>query len=160
VLLVGHNPWTGGLTAIPGSGVAVVCGFHGSVVIVAAIDFGVAIIEAAAGVVVVAINDPILPFRLIIDRGSLYVVLAQANTRRDEDAVRLLAHDRDRRHVGNREVIKPAHARAAESAAGRLDEVVVLGRLVVDFGNPAVSVGAERVLCGRVGVSARIRRRR
>ena len=88
------------------------------------------------------------------------VVLAKAHARRDEDAVDLVAHDRNRRHVGDREVVEPAHGRAAESAAGRLDEVVVLGGLVVDGGDPAVRVGAERVLRGRVGVSARIRDRR
>ena len=88
------------------------------------------------------------------------IVVAQAHARLDEDAVDLVAHDRNRRHVGEREVVEPAHGRAAESAAGRLGQVVVLGRLVVDRGDPAVRVGAERVLRGRVGVSARIRNRR
>ncbi len=100
------------------------------------------------------------PSGLVVDRGALRVVLAEAHARRDEDAVGLVAHDRDRRHVGEREVVEPTHGRAAESAAGRLDEVVVLGGLVVDGGDPAVRVGAERVLRGRVGVPARIRDRR
>src|ERR1035437_4691993 len=34
---------------------------------------------------------------------------------------------------------KPAHGRTAESAAGRLGKVIVLGRLVVDGGDPAVA---------------------
>ena len=104
-----------------------------------------------------AVDDPVLPFRLVVDRGALRVVLAEAHARLDEDAVDLVAHDRNRRHVGERDVVKPAHGRAAESAAGRLGEVVVLGGLVVDGGDPAVGVGAEGVLRGRVGVSARIR---
>src|SRR6185436_13518794 len=132
VLLVGHDPRTLGLPAIPGGGIAVVGGFHGAVVVVAAVDLGVAVVEAAAGVVVVAVDDPILPLRLVVDRGALHVVLAEAHARRDEDAVGLVTHDRNRHHVGNREVIKPAHCRAAESAAGSMDEVIVLGRLVVD----------------------------
>ena len=160
VLLVGHNPRTRAAPAIPGGGVAVVSGFHGAVVVVAAVDLGVAVVEAAAGVVVVAVNDPVLPLCLVVDRGALRVVLAEAHARRDEDAVGLVAHDRNRRHVGDREVVKPTHGRAAESAAGHLDEVVVLRGLVVDGGDPAVRVGAERVLRGRVGVSARIRDRR
>ena len=51
---------------IPGGGVAVVCGFHGAVVVVAAVNLGVAVIEAAAGVEVVAVDDPVLPFGLIV----------------------------------------------------------------------------------------------
>ena len=153
-----HGPV--GAPVIPGGGVAVVGGFHGAVVVVAAVDLGVAVVEAAAGVVVLAVNHPVLPLRLVVDRGAFRVVLAQAHARLDEDAVDLVAHDRNRRHVGDREVVKSTHGRAAESAAGRLGEVVVLGGLVVDGGDPAVGVGAERVLRGRVGVSARIRNRR
>ena len=145
---------------IPGRGVAEVGGFHGAVVVVAAVDLGVAVVEAAAGVEVLAVDDPVLPLRLVVDRGALRVVLAEAHARRDEDAIDLVAHDRNRRHVGDRQVVEAAHGRAAESAAGRLGQIVVLGRLVVDRGDPAVGVGAERVLRSRVGVSARIRNRR
>ncbi len=153
-----HGP--GRVPVIPGGGVAEVGGFHGAVAVVAAVGLGVAVVEAAAGVVVMAVNDPVLPLRLVVDRGALRVVPAEAHARLDEDAVGLVAHDRNRRHVGDREVVKPAHGRAAESAAGRLGEVVVPGGLVVDGGDPAVRVGAEGVLRGRVGVSARIRERR
>src|SRR5439155_4554898 len=109
-----------------------------------------------AGVVVVAVNYPILPLRLVVDCRALHIVLAETHAWRDEDAVSLVAHDRNRRHVSDREVVEPTHGRAAESAAGRLDEVVVLGGLVVDGGDPAVGVGAERVLRGGVCVSATI----
>ncbi len=160
VLLVGHDPRAGAAPAIPGAGVAVVGGLHGAVVVVAAVGLGVAVVEAAAGVVVMAADDPVLPLRLVVDGGALRVVLAEAHARRDEDAVGLVAQNRDRRHVGDWEVVESAHRRAAESAAGRLDEVVVLGGLVEDGGDPAVRVGAKRVLGGRVGVSARVRGRR
>lgn len=66
----------------------------------------------------------------------------------------------NRGHVGEREVVKPTHGRAAESAARRLSEVVVLAGLVVNDRGPAVCVGAERVLRGRIGLSASIRDRR
>ena len=153
-----HGP--GATSVIPGRGVAEVGGFHGAVVIVAAVDLGVAVVEAAAGVEVQAVDHPVLPLRLVVHRGALRVVLAEAHARRDEDAVGLVAHDRNRRHVGDRKVVEPTHGRAAESAAGRLGEIVVLGGLVVDGADPAICVGAERVLRGGVGVSARIRNRR
>src|ERR1035437_2890200 len=156
VLLVSHGPRAGGRTVIPAARVAVVGGFHGSVAVVAAVGFCVAVVEAAACVVMHAIDDPILPFSLVVDRGALGVVLAEAHAGLDEDAVNLVARDRNRRHVGDWEVVEPTHGGAAESAAGRLGEVVVLAGLVVDGGDPAVRVGAERVLRGRVGVSARI----
>src|SRR5262249_18673603 len=57
-------------------------------------------------------------------------------------------------------IVEPAHRRAAESSARRLDQIVVPGRLIVDLRDPAVRVGAERVLRGRVGVSARVRNQR
>src|SRR5207302_10402097 len=38
VLLVGHNPLAGRVPVIPGGGVAVVGGFHGAVVVVAAVE--------------------------------------------------------------------------------------------------------------------------
>jgi hypothetical protein len=57
---------------------------------------------------------------------ALRVILAQAHARLDEDAVSLVAHDRDRRHVGERDVIESAQGWTAESAAGRLGQIVVL----------------------------------
>ena len=50
-------------------------------------------IEKAAGVVVEAVDDPILPLRLIVHGGALRVVIADAHPWRDEDAVSLVAHD-------------------------------------------------------------------
>ena len=69
-----------------------------------------------------------------------------------------MARDGNRRHVGERQVVKPTHGGATESAAGRLGKVVVLWGLVVNGGDPAVSVGAELILGGCVGVSAGVRR--
>src|SRR5262245_19077653 len=160
VFLVGHDPWAGRRPAIPSGGIAIVGRLHSAVAVVAAVDLSVAVVEAAAGVIVMAANNPILPLRLVVDCGAPRVILAEAHARRDEDAIDLVAHDRNRRHVGDRGVVKPTHGRAAQSDAALLYEVVVLGGLVVDFGDPAGRVGAERVLRGRVGVSARIRHRR
>src|SRR5204862_2404729 len=60
VLLVRHDPRAGRRPVIPSAGVTVVGGFHGAVVVVAAVDLGVAVIEAAAGIVMPAVNEPIL----------------------------------------------------------------------------------------------------
>ncbi len=144
----------------PACGVAEVGGLHGAVVIVTAVDLRVAVVEAAAGVVVHAVDDPVLPFRLVVDRSALRVVDAETHSRLDEDAVDLVAHDRDRRHVREGQVVEAAHRRSAESAARRLDQVVVLGRLVVHLADPAVRVRAERVLRRGIGVAARIVARR
>ena len=143
----------------PGCGVAVVGGLHGAVVVVAAIDLGVAVIETATGVEMQAVDDPVLSFCLVINRGASGVVVAKPHARLDENAVSLVPHDRDRRHAGERNVVEPAHGGATESAAGRLGQVVVLGGFVVDGRNPAVGVGAEGILSGGVSVSACVRRR-
>ena len=158
VLLIGHDPRARGRAVVPRCGVAIVSGFHGAVAIVAAVGFGVAVVEAAAAVVVVAVNDPILPLRLIIHCGAMRIVPPEAHARCDKDAVNFVAHDRNRRPVGDGDVVKPAHGRAAESAVRRLNEVVAMAGLVVDPGDPAIRVGAEGVLRRRVGVSARVRR--
>jgi hypothetical protein len=64
-----------------------------------------------------------------------------------------VAHDRNRRHVGERKVIEAAQGGAAESAARRLSQIVVFSGLIVDGRDPAIGVGSERILRGRVGVS-------
>ena len=71
-----HGP--GAVAVIPGGGVAEIGGFHGAVVVGAAIDLGVAKVEAAAGVVVLAVNYPVGPFRLVVDRGARRIVVAEA----------------------------------------------------------------------------------
>ena len=106
-----------------------------------------------------AVHDPILSLRLIIHRRAMGVVIAQPHARGDEDAIDLVAHEGNRRPVGNREGVEPAHDHGdAGGTAGRLGEVVAVAGLVVKGGDPAISVGAEGVLRGRVGVAAGVRR--
>jgi len=154
VLLIGHDPRTGAAAMEPRCRVAVVGGFHCAVVVVAAVDFGVAVVEAAAIVEVQAVNYPVLAFGLIIDCGALGVVLAQSHAGGDEDSVGLVAHYGDRRHVGDGEIVESTHGGAAEPAARSLREVIVLRRLVVDLGYPAMGVGTEFVLRAGVGIAA------
>ena len=79
VLLVGHDPRAGRVAVIPAGGVAEVGGLHGAVVVVAAVDLGVAVVEATAGIEVPAVDNPVLSFRLIVDGSALGVVHAQAH---------------------------------------------------------------------------------
>jgi hypothetical protein len=78
---VGHDPRAVATPAVPRSGDAEVGGFHGAVVIVAAVDLRVVIVEAAAGIEVLAIHDPALSFRLVFDGGASHIVMAQAHAR-------------------------------------------------------------------------------
>ena len=142
---------------IPIGRIAEVGGFHGAVVVVAAVDLGIAVVEAAAGVEVPAVDDPVLTLGLVVDRGALGVVFAQAHAGLDEHAVGLVAHDGHGRHIGERDVVEATLGRAVESAAGCLGEVIVLAGLVVDDADPAIGVRAEGVLRCRIGVSAGIR---
>ena len=102
------------------------------------------------------IDDPVLPLRLVVDCGAFHIVLAESHARFDEHTVDLVAHDRNRRHIGNRKGVEASQGWAAEPATGSLREVVVPGRLIVDDADPAIGAGAEAILCGCVGVSARI----
>ena len=102
-----------------------------------------------------------LPQRPYFPLGTLRHAVAYPNDAAaftDADFRALRDLDGLRRHVREREIVKPAHGRAAEAAAGSLNEVVVFGGLVVDDGDPAVGIGAERVLRHSVGVTAGIRR--
>jgi hypothetical protein len=154
VLLVCHDPRAGWISVIPGAGGAEVAGFHRAVAIVAAVDLGIAVVEAATAVVVLTIDDPVHTLGLVVDRDAVGVVVAETHAGLDENAVRLVSADGDRRHVRDREVVEAAHGRAAESAPGRLGQVIVLGRLVVERRDQAGRAGAEPVLRGRVGIPA------
>ena len=61
---------------IPGIGVTEVSGFHGAVAIIAAVNLAIAIVEAASAVIVMAVHDPVLPLRLVIDRCPVWIVIA------------------------------------------------------------------------------------
>src|ERR1043165_1643070 len=134
VFLISHDPRTGRDSVIPGTRISIVGGFHGAIVVVAAVDFCVAVVKAAAGIEVVAVNDPVLPFCLIVNCCALRVVLTEPHAWRDENAIDFMAHNRDRRHVSDWKIVESAHGRTAESAKWRLRQIVVLGRLIVDRG--------------------------
>src|ERR1700733_5638491 len=128
VLLVGHDPRTVTAPAIPRRGVPEVEGFHGAVVIIAAVDLGIAVVETATGVEMLTIDYPVLPLRLVVDCGAFHIVLPESHARFDKHTIDLVPHDRDRRHIGNRKGVEASQGRAAKPASGSLREIVVFGR--------------------------------
>ncbi len=133
-------------SAIPGSRISKIERFHRAVVIVTAIGLRVAVVEAATCIEVLSVDDPVFSFRLIVDCCALRIIMAQAHSRLNESAVDLMAHDGDWSHVGDGKVVGSAQSRAAETTARRLREVVVLRRLIVDRGDPAVRIRAKVIL--------------
>ena len=74
VLLVGHDPRTGAVAVVPGALGTEVSGLHGAVAVIAAVGLGVAVVEAASGVVMVAADDPVLAFSLVVNCGAVGIV--------------------------------------------------------------------------------------
>src|SRR5581483_11400534 len=123
--------------------------FHGAVAVVAAVGLGVAVVEAAAAVVVRAVEDGVLALGVVTGRRAGRGVVPVAGARRDVDPVGLVAVERGRRGGRVGQVV-----RAGRGAARRgLSQVVVVPGLVVDYGDHAAGAGAERVLRRGVGVS-------
>jgi hypothetical protein len=112
----------------------------------------VAVVEAAAAVVVRAVEDGVDPFRRVARRRARGVVVAVAGPGRDEDTVHLLPGEIDGRAGRGREVVVPVGGGALGGTAGRrLGEVVRLAGLVVDDRDHTAAAAAERVLRGGVG---------
>ena len=156
VLLVSHDPGSRLVSVIPCSLVSKVGGLHCSVSVVAGVGLGVAVVEAAAVVVVLPVDHPVLAFSLVVNCDALGVVPAESHSRSNECAVNLVAVNCDGSPVCNGDVVESSHGMAAESSAGSLVKVVSVRTLVVDDGNPAIGVFAEFVLSLGVGVSVRI----
>src|SRR6185437_3945817 len=87
VFLVRHDPRAGKSSVIPRRSVAVVCGFHGAVIVVAAISFGVTVVEAATIIEVQSVDDPVLPLSLIIHCSASGIVITKPHAWLDEDAI-------------------------------------------------------------------------
>src|ERR1017187_7764453 len=96
--------------------------YNGTGSIVVLVVYGVSLVEAAAAVVVRAIEDRVLALRVIPGGDVPGAVIAVAVAGRDVDAVRLMAADRDGRGGG---VGKPVRA-AGRAAAGCVDQVVAV----------------------------------
>lgn len=153
VLEVGLDP--GPVAGAFVAAVAEVDGLHLAVACVPVVPLGVSVVEAAARVVVRAVEHGVYALRLVLGRRAHGRVVAVAVVGRDEDAVCLFVAERHRGANGAGEGIVAPCFRAARGAAGRsLGEVVVAAGLVVDDGDDAGCAGAERVLVAGVGYAA------
>lgn len=93
VLQVSHDPGSvagAGTTARTVAG-SKVDGLHVSVARISAVSLGIAVVEAAGGVVVSAVKDSVHALRVIVRRGTVRMIVPVAGEGRDENAVRLVA---------------------------------------------------------------------
>lgn len=118
---------------------------------VGAAGLGVAVVEAAAAVVVGAVEYRVHALRLVVYGRATGIVIAVAGTGRDEDAVRLLAIECDGGPDGTCQVVVAVGLWAGEASRRSLSEVIAVAGLVVDDGDEACRVGAEGVLSGGIG---------
>jgi len=153
VLLVGHDPRTRSVTMVPERLVAIVCGLHGTVTVIAAVGLGVTVVEAAAGVEVMTVDDPVLAFCLIIYCSTPRIVLTHTHSRNDEDTIDLVTVEGDRGHVSDRKGVESAKCRTNEGSARCLIKVIGLFGLIVKDCDPTGSVGTELVLCSSICIT-------
>ena len=115
---------------------------------------GVAVVEAAATVVVGAVEDLVHALRRVACSCAAGGVVAVAGAGRDEDAVRLLTIQRD--WCANRagQVVVAIGFWAAEAAGRSLGKVITAAGLVVNDRDEAGRAGAEGVLGGGIGNTA------
>lgn len=98
-----------------------------------------------------SVENRVHAFGRIIRSYASGVVVAVAGARRDEDAIRLVPVQRNRRTICGGEVVVAVTLRTIEPARRSLREVVAVAGLVVNDGDDAGSVSAERVLGGSIG---------
>ena len=127
---------------------------HCAVAVVRGIRFRIAVVKAAAVAVMVAVYHPVLAFRLVVHGGAGGVVPTHSHSRNDERSVHLVPVQCHGRKVCQRNVVHSSHGGAYHVPAGSLDQVVLLGRLVVDYRDEAIRIRAEGVLGGGVGIAA------
>ena len=128
---------------------------HVAGLVVETVGLGVAEVKAALFIEIESRRDHVDALGLTVDRCLFRAVVAVAHAGGDGDAVDLVSADGQRESVGHGGNVITAGAGAVRCAARRRGrEVVVIGRLVVEFGDGAGRVGAECVLRGGVGVAA------
>ena len=154
VLLVGHKPRARIVSVIPLGFYSKVGGLHCSVAVVSGVCLCVAVVKAAAVAVMVAVDHPVLAFCLVIHGGSGGIVPSHSHSGYNERSVNLVTVQSHGCQVCKWNVVHSAHRRAYHIAARGLDQMVLLGRLVVYDGNEAVCVRTEGILGGRIGISA------
>jgi hypothetical protein len=129
-------------------------GVHVARFVVEIVGLGVAEVEAALFVEIEGGGNHVDALGLTVDRCLFRAVVAVAHARGDGDAVGLVSGDGCGESVGYGGDVVAVGAGSARCAAWRRGrEVVMVGRLVVEFGNGAGCVGAEGILRDGVGVA-------
>ena len=126
VLLVGHDPRTRSLAMEPERLVSVICGLHGTVAVVTGVGLGIAVVKAAARVVMMAVDHPILTFSLVIDSDAVGVILTHTHTRHKEYSIYLMATQGYRSHIRDRKGVKSAESSTDKGTARSLIKMVAL----------------------------------
>ena len=156
VLLICHNPRTCAMSIIPGFLGAEICRFHGTVTVVSAVCFRIAVVKAAPGVVMMSAYDPILAFCLVVHGRTMSIVPSQAHTGSNEYSINLVTHECSRCGICERNVVESSHCRTAEPSARCLIQVISIAGLIVKYGNPAVCILAELILRCGIRISSRV----
>ena len=118
---------------------------------VATAGLGVAVIEAAATVVVSAVENRVHTFGRIASSCAAGGVVAVAGAGRHEDTVRLLAVQRDRCPNRAGQIIVAIGFWAVEAAGWSLGEMITTTGLIVNNCDEASRAGAEGVLASGIG---------
>ena len=106
--------------------VSVICGLHGTVAVVTGVGLGIAVVKAAAGVVMVTVDHPILAFSLVVDSDAVGVILTHTHTRHEEYTIYLVATQSYRCHIRDRQGVESAEGCTHKGAARSLIQMVAL----------------------------------
>ena len=129
-------------------------GVHMAGFVVEIVGLGVAEVETALFVEMKGGGYHVDALGLTMDRCLFRLVVAVAHASRDGDAVDLVSGHGNWKSVGHGGEVVAVGAGTVRGAAGwRRRQVVVVGGLVVEFGDGAGSVRTEGVLPGGVGVA-------
>ena len=155
-LHVRHDPGAGARPAAPAGGGAEIDALHRAGAHRQSVGRGIAVIEAAAVGIMLAVHHRMDAGGLVVDRQVARIVVAETHARHDVDAIGLVAAaDGDGRHVGDGLGVEGALVRAGiERARRRLHQIIALARLVVDAVDVTQRARAETILRRRIGEAA------
>ena len=148
---VGHDPGTFAVAAAPGGGGAIVGGLHRAGAHGAAVGRGIAVVEAAAAVVMVSVDDIVHPLRLVVHGETAGVVAAVAHAGHDIGSVDLLPAEEGGGHVGDGAGVETALVRSLERSRRRRQQVIAHPGLVVNHRDVAHGAFAKGVLRRGIG---------
>lgn len=115
---------------------------------------GIAIVEAAPGVVVCAVQDRVHTLGGIPGGNAIGVVVPVPGSGRNENAICFLAVESDGCASGTGEVVIAIGLWALEASGGRLGQMIAATGLIIDDGDQASGPRTETVLSSSVSDSS------